>query len=237
MKSLLSVCLLSIMLAIADGPAFAQSGTGSSYADQTMQRGVNVSLAATNNAESMPAADDQGAWIVTVTADGSLYFGTHSLTPASLKEWMISHPRKRDQKLYIKADVRARYASVDKALEAGRSAALTEAVLLTSQERRAEPGSRVPPEGLEVLIAEITNSDPKPTVVYILNGGGDSLGLRINKQNVPWNDLQSTLDGIFGNRSGRMAVVKADEGVPFAHVVRVIDICRSAGAKVALVAP
>jgi hypothetical protein len=86
MKLLLSVCLLSMAVAIADGPAFAQSGSGSSYADQTMQRGISVDLAATGNAESMPAADDNEAWIVTVTADGNLYFGTHSLTPDSLKE-------------------------------------------------------------------------------------------------------------------------------------------------------
>jgi biopolymer transport protein ExbD len=237
MKLLLSVCLLAIALAIANGPAFAQSGSGSSYADQTMQRGISVDLAATSGAEPMPAADDQEAWIVTVTADGSLYFGTHFLTPDGLKEWMISHPRRRDQKLYIKADARTRYANVEKALDACRKAAFSAAVLLTSQERRTEPGSRVPPEGLEVLIAEITNSDPKPVVVDIFDGSGESAGLRINNQNVPWDDLQSTLDGIFKNRSGRMAVVKADEGVPFAYVAHVIDTCRSGGAKVALVAP
>jgi len=239
MKLLLSVCLLSIALAIANGTAaFAQSsGSASSYADQTMQRGISVDLAATSGAEPMPAADDQEAWIVTVADDGSLYLGTQPVSQETLRSWMISHPRRRDQKLYIKADAHTSYANVEKALDACHKAAFSAAVLLTSQETRSETGSRVPPEGLEVLITEIINSDPKPTVVYILNGAGDSPGLRINKQNVPWDYLQSTVDGIFGNRSRRMAVVKADEGVPFAHVVHVIDTCRSAGAKVALVAP
>ncbi|MGA8430122.1 MAG: biopolymer transporter ExbD [Candidatus Sulfotelmatobacter sp.] len=237
MKSLISVCLLSIELAIANGPAFAQSsGPVSSSADQTMQRGISVDLAATNNAEPMPAADEQEAWIVTVTADGSLYFGTHSMTPDSLKEWMIGHPRGRDQKLYIKADARAHYAQVEKALDAVRSAAFKEAVLLTSQPSHAQTGSRVSPEGLAVSIAAPTDSTSKPTVAVTLNGSEESVSVKIDNQNVGWSDLQGTLESILKSRVERAARVEAGQAVPYSDIVHMIDICRSIGAKAVLVA-
>ena len=46
-----------------------------------MQRGVSVQMAVTSNATSVPDADSNDAWIVTVTADGSLYFGADPMTP------------------------------------------------------------------------------------------------------------------------------------------------------------
>ena len=234
MKSLLSVCLLAITFVIADGRAFTQS-SGSSYADQTMQRGIHVDLAATSSAESMPAADDQEAWIVTVTADGSLYFGTHSMTPDGLKEWMISHPRRRDQKLYIKADARTRYANVERAIDAGRAAVFAEAVLLTSQETHAQPVSRVPPEGLAVSIADTIDSGSTPVVAVTLSGSEETAWVKIDNQNVAWSDLQGALEKIFQHQSERVAIVNADNQVPFARVARAIDVCRSTGARVVLV--
>jgi biopolymer transport protein ExbD len=49
--------------------------------------------------------------------------------------------------------------------------------------------------------------------------------------------LQSTLRQLFQNQSERVVLMKADGLLPFAHVVHVIDMCRSTGAKVFLVTP
>jgi biopolymer transport protein ExbD len=235
MKSLLSVCLLSVALASANGSiAFAQSGSASSCADPTMQRGISVDLASTNNAEPMPAADEREAWIVTVTADGNLYFGTDSVTPDGLRESMISHPRRRDQKLYIKADARARYANVEKAIEAGRSAAFIEAVLLTSQQSHAHTGSRVSPEGLAVSIAAPTDSGSEGAIPVMLKGSEESASVKIDDRNVAWSDLKDALEKILGSRVERAVLVEAGEGAPYSDIVHLIETCRSTGAKVVL---
>src|ERR1700747_333475 len=113
MKHLLEVCLVALTLATNVTPsASAQSAT--------MQRGVSVQLAVTNNASPMPEADDENAWIVAVTACGAIYFGTDPAAPASLADAMKRRPRNRAQKLYVKADARAPFANVERVLEGGR---------------------------------------------------------------------------------------------------------------------
>src|SRR5260370_6566652 len=71
---------------------------------QEMQRGVRVQMPVTSNATSMPDADQNDAWVVTVAADGSLYFGADAMTLDALADCMKTHPRNREAKLYIKAD-------------------------------------------------------------------------------------------------------------------------------------
>jgi len=88
MKHLLEVCLVALALATNVTPsASAQS--------VAMQRGVSVQLAVTNNATPMPEADNEDAWIVTVTADGQIYFGTDPVTPAGLADELKRRPRNR----------------------------------------------------------------------------------------------------------------------------------------------
>lgn len=85
---------------------------------QQLRKGVSVQLAETSNAAPMPEADNEDAWIVAVTADGDVFFGTDKVTPADLADTMKAHPRRRDQKLYIKADARAPFADVRKVFTA-----------------------------------------------------------------------------------------------------------------------
>src|SRR5579872_7570121 len=42
---------------------------------QQLQKGVSVQMAATRSAAPMLAADNPDAWVVTIIADGNLYFG------------------------------------------------------------------------------------------------------------------------------------------------------------------
>jgi biopolymer transport protein ExbD len=202
---------------------------------QTMQKGISVELVTTHNAAPQSAADDQDAWIVTVAADGDLYFGTTPVTPEGLTEEMKIHPRLRDAKLYVKADARSPFASVVKVLEAARIDFFTGAVLLTSQSGQSEPETIVSPKGLEVLVGPAPPAGTVATVVELFNSGRHPVTLKINNDQIPWSALQSTLVRHFQNGDEKVILLKADIHLPFSDVARAIDMCRSTGANIVLV--
>src|SRR5689334_12880443 len=101
MKCLLSLCLVTLTLAVA-APRW------NAPAAQEMRQGVRVQMAESSNAKPEPQAD-YDPWLVTVTNNGELYFGIHPVTMEKLIEEMKSRPRDREQKLYIKADARTAY--------------------------------------------------------------------------------------------------------------------------------
>jgi biopolymer transport protein ExbD len=230
MKHLLEVCLVALTLATNVTPsASAQSAA--------MQRGVSVQLAVTNNATPMPEADNEDAWIVTVTADGAIYFGTDLVTPASLADEMKRRPRNRAQKLYLKADARAPFANVERVLVAGREVWFEAAVLLTAQPGASEAGTVVPPNGLEVLIGPTPPSAAVATVVQLLNPEHQGPLLRVNGDEIPWSALEGTLRRHFQKGDEKVILLKADAQLPFGQVVQAIDTCRATGAKVVLSTP
>jgi biopolymer transport protein ExbD len=201
-----------------------------------MQRGVSVQLAVTKNATPMPEADNEDAWIVTVTAEGATYFGTDPVAAASLADEMKRRPRKREQKLYVKADARAPFANIERVLEDGSEVWFEAAVLLTAQPVTPESGTVVPPKGLELLIG------PRPpamvaTVVQLLNPEHQGLLLRVNGEEISWSALEGTLRRHFQKGDEKVILLKADEQLPFGPVVQAIDTCRATGAKVVLSTP
>jgi biopolymer transport protein ExbD len=208
--------------------------THTSHAQQ-LQKGVSVQMAATTNAAAMPEADNQDAWIVAVTSNGGFFFGTDKVTPTALSETMKRLPRNRDQKLYIKADARAPFADVERVVAAGHEVAFEAAVFLTSQPESPAPGTVLPPRGLEVMVAPPSVSDSP--VLQVVSSGQHGPTLTIRSHQIPWDRLQSTLRDIFQNRTEKVVLVKADGALPFADIVRVIDTCRSAGVKIALLTP
>jgi biopolymer transport protein ExbD len=72
-------------------------------------------------------------------------------------------------------------------------------------------------------------------MVQALNSGQQSPLLKANRQPVSGEALRSTLTQAFQNRSDKTILLNADGQLSFAQVVRVIDTCRSVGAKVVLV--
>jgi biopolymer transport protein ExbD len=116
---------------------------------QAMQKGVSVELAPTRSAVPVPAADNQDAWIVTVTDTGKLYLGIDSVAPDSLAEKLKAR-QSGTQNLYIKADARAPYASVVKVLDAAHTAGVASVTLLTAQPKATQAGPVVLPEGIEI---------------------------------------------------------------------------------------
>jgi biopolymer transport protein ExbD len=98
------------------------------------------------------------------------------------------------------------------------------------------------PKGLDALVPQ-PPKDNKPApdtgrtvVVQVLRGGGDKPALKINSEDVTWDNLQGRLTDIFKERAERVMFVKADEDLPFADVAQVIDIAHAANVdKVGLI--
>src|SRR5579863_10289699 len=207
MKCLLSVCLAgSIVTAVAVHSAVLQLSMDA----RAMQKGVRVEMASANHARPWPQADDTDAWVVTVDGSGRLYFGTDPVSPEGLRQWMIRHPRRREQRLYIKADARASYASVEKALNAANAAEFAAPVLLVNQpDPSAVPGKVIPPKGLEVHIEGGTPSTPA-IVVEIDGSPSEPATLKINHELISWDSLQERLGTVIRSGGEKMVFVKAD---------------------------
>jgi biopolymer transport protein ExbD len=228
MNRILEVCLAGLILVLG-------SMVADTAAAQTLQQGIAVVMAKTQNASPMPEADNADAWIVAVTEHGDLFFGLESVTPEGLLEAMKSRPRNRDQKLYIKADARAPWADVQRVLASGRAVSFEAPVLLTSQPESPAPGTIVPPKGLEVLV--IPPPGGAPPIAVQVNSGEPAPALKVNNEAIAPDALESRLKQLLENSREKVVLVKADGLVPFAEVVRVIDACRAAGAKAVLATP
>lgn len=227
MNDLFTVCLVSLtMITAMDAPVAAQS--------PVLRAGVSVQLADASNAVPMPDADTQNSIVVAVTASGRVYFGTTPVSPADLADKVKGGLSGRTgTTLYIKEDSRTPYAGMEKVLEAVRMAGVESPNLLTAQRDSPEPGKLLPPKGLEVLVGPSLPSTSESIVVQVLNAG-QPVTLSVNNERISLDKLQATLRQLFQNRSQKTVVLRADERLPYGEVVRVIDTCRSTGAKVFL---
>jgi biopolymer transport protein ExbD len=77
--------------------------------------------------------------------------------------------------------------------------------------------SKLPPREDTIVIQVKWNADNQPS------------SLKINQDNVKWEDLHSRLQEIFAGRAERVAFVKGDGELDFQDVAKVIDIARSSG--------
>jgi biopolymer transport protein ExbD len=234
MKSLAIKTLISenfvVILALLIAIVLFAAGVGKT---QQLQQGVSVQMATTTGAASVPEADNQDAWIVTVTENDDLYFGVDPVTPQSLFDAMKTRPRNRGQDLYIKADGRTAFATITQVLKVAHADWFEKVVLLTNQSSGAQPGTIVPPKGLPIWVG------PTPTpeaVVVEIGPGQGSATLTIDNQQVPFKVLRHKLDELLQSRSARVVVLKPGQ-VPFADVAHVVDVCNMSGAKTVLATP
>ena len=92
------------------------------------------------------------------------------------------------------------------------------------------------PKGLEALVPQPPKDPQKQTeptdrtivVQVIWAGANERPKLKINQDDVSWNDLQTKLEDIFKTRAERVMFVKGDSEVPFMEVASVIDIAHAA---------
>lgn len=223
MNYTLSVCL--VILTLAASPMHAQAQT------PAMTKGVSVQMAKTANATAMPEADNENAWVVSITADGRLFFGTKSVTPEGLTEEMKVNPRRRDQNLYIKADARSSFGNVENALKAAKVSMFESPVLLTNQNETPSLGKLVAPRGLEILL---TSPSAEAVTLQVHNSGQPRAAVKVNDQEVALPDLQTALNHALQGKADRVVQLHADDTLPFAQVAQVIDACTSVKAKVAI---
>jgi biopolymer transport protein ExbD len=229
MKYVLSVCLVAgicsaVVMHLAARPSIAQV--------HAMQKGISVEMPTVSNAQTWLQADDIDAWVVTIDNTGQLYLGTNAMTLEELEQWMIRHPRRREQKLFIKADAQASYASVEKALDAASAADFAEPVLLVNRKDNfPAPGTVVPPQGLEVAIDGGTQDSQ---LVVKIGSQKGSATLTVNDEPVSWDSLQDRLREFVQDKNVKSIRVEANGRVPFAQIARVIDACVAINARAVL---
>ena len=99
------------------------------------------------------------------------------------------------------------------------------------------------PKGLDALVPQPPKDKDKQVepsdrtvVVQLLKGSGDKASLKINQDDVTWENLEGRLNDIFKTRAEKVMFVKADPDLTFNEVAQVIDIAHSAGVdKVGLI--
>ena len=99
------------------------------------------------------------------------------------------------------------------------------------------------PKGLDALVpqppppnAPKNQSVDRTIVVQLLKGAGGKPALKINQDDVTWQNLQGRLEEIFKARAEKVMFIKADNDLEFSEVAQVIDIAHAAGVdKVGLI--
>lgn len=74
---------------------------------------------------------------VTILRDGQVYFGSDRVTPAALQQKIAEHLNERgvERKVYIVADMRAKWGAVKVVLDGVRSAGVLRVAFLVDQRR------------------------------------------------------------------------------------------------------
>ncbi len=214
MRNMIAVWL--VVLGVA-GAAFAQS---------PLQRGIHVELAVTTGAGMLPDADSPDAWVVTITANGDLYFGEEPVTPESLLETMNNRGHNRERQLYIKADAGSPLDSLKDVLEVAHRARFWRVFLLTALPA-PPPSLPIPPAGIPLWVKPESRS---ASVVVRIDPGQGSPTLTVNNQKVALKGLQHVLEQALQNQSDRVVLLRAGQ-VPFADLAHVVDVCDMSGAK------
>jgi biopolymer transport protein ExbD len=88
------------------------------------------------------------------------------------------------------------------------------------------------PHGLQALVPQPPPPNQKPVdtdrtvVVQVLQTPSGKPRLKINQDDVSWDELGKRLEDIFKTRAERVMFVKGDDDVEFQNVAQVIDIAR-----------
>ena len=100
------------------------------------------------------------------------------------------------------------------------------------------------PKGLDALVpqppppnAPKTEPTDRTVVVQVIHmPGGEKPALKINQDDVTWENIQGRLEDIYKTRAEKVMFVKGDTELQFADVAQVIDIAHAAGVdKVGLI--
>jgi biopolymer transport protein ExbD len=90
------------------------------------------------------------------------------------------------------------------------------------------------PKGLDALVPQPPKdkqkSEPndRTVVVQIIAQKGNRPALKINQDEVTWENLQGRLEDIYKTRAEKVLFIKGDDDLAFADVAKVIDVAHSA---------
>jgi len=101
-----------------------------------LTKGVSVDLVKTKNPVTMQAADKEDAILISVTRNGSVFLspGNLKLSPDQLPEKVRDLlTNKVDKTVYVRADARARYETVEDVVDNLRAAGTSEIGLITEE--------------------------------------------------------------------------------------------------------
>jgi len=110
-----------------------------------LQKGVSVDMAKVNNPAPMEDADKEDALLFSITRDGKVYFGTEQISidglTTKVKDRLTNRP---DKRVYVKADMRARFGGVVQVVDSVRAAGVDDLGLLTDQRKTAPSAPPAP---------------------------------------------------------------------------------------------
>jgi biopolymer transport protein ExbD/biopolymer transport protein TolR len=99
-----------------------------------LQNKVAVDMAKVDNPTAMPDADKDDAIVVAVTRDGAVFLGQNKVDPAQLGSLVRDKLADRtDKTIFIRADARAQYRTVEDAIDDVRTAGVEDVGLLTQK--------------------------------------------------------------------------------------------------------
>jgi biopolymer transport protein ExbD/biopolymer transport protein TolR len=108
-----------------------------------LQNKVAIDLARVNNATLMPDADKEDAVVVAITRDGGVFLGQNKVDPSqlgSLVRDMLAD--KTDKTIFVRADARAQFKSVEDAIDDVRTAGVETVNLLTARRESNQVGGQ-----------------------------------------------------------------------------------------------
>ena len=106
-----------------------------------LQNKVAIDLARVENATLMPDADKEDAVVVAITRDGGVFLGQNKVDPSqlgSLVRDMLAD--KTDKTIFVRADARAQFKSVEDAIDDVRTAGVETVNLLTARREGNQVG-------------------------------------------------------------------------------------------------
>ena len=108
-----------------------------------LQNKVQIDLARVQTATLMPDADKEDAVVVAITRDGGVFLGQNKVDPSqlgSLVRDMLAD--KTDKTIFVRADARAQFKSVEDAIDDVRTAGVETVNLLTARRESNQVGGQ-----------------------------------------------------------------------------------------------
>jgi biopolymer transport protein ExbD len=112
-----------------------------------LQNKVNIDLAKVTDPTAMPDADKEDAVVVAVTRDSKVYLGQNQVSMADLGAKVADLlQNKTDKQIFLRADARAQYGTVEDAIDNVRTAGVDQVAMLTEKrQEQTQPPPVTPP--------------------------------------------------------------------------------------------